>query len=425
MARKIVAGRLFGGDKVLWLIFAILAMSSLLVVYSSTASLAYARFGGNTFHDLLAQFRFILVGLLIVWAVHLVNIENYNRYARLMFVMSIIAMGLVFVPGIGQKINGAYRWIKIPLTGITFQPSDFLKFSVMFILAQELAVRQKFMKNLKLLPSFRPRDWRLHRQENINTIFDNTLPILGPVGLACAIILAFNLSTSALLFFTCLLMMIIGRVRLREIGRLILLVIVMLVLAMALMKAAGVGRVDTWLSRLGLTQVDESRSVHKTDDGEYYQVEQAKIAIASGGITGKGPGNSTQRTHLPLPYSDFAYAFITEEYGLIGAMVVLVLYLWIFSRTVLVARKCETAFPNFLVLGLGLMIIIQAMTNMAVAVDIAPTTGQPLPLISKGGTSIMFICMALGVIIGVSRQMEEEKMLRGLSNASQNENRSI
>lgn len=415
MARKINATSLFGGDKVLWLIFAILAVSSLLVVYSSTASLAYTRAEVNTFRELLAQFRFIVVGFIIVWAVHLINIENYNRFARLMFLLSICSMLLVFVPGIGQKINGAYRWIKIPLTGITFQPSDFLKFSVMFILAQELAVRQKFIQHLKLLPSFRPRDWRLHRQENINIIFDNTLPILGPVALACAIILAFNFSTSALLFVTCLLLLIIGRVRMREIGRLLVLIIVMLVLAVALMKAMGVGRADTWLSRLGLIKTEDTRSSNRSGDGEYNQVEQAKIAIASGGIIGKGPGNSTQRTHLPLPYSDFAYAFITEEYGLIGAMFILVLYLWIFSRTVLIAKRCETAFPNFLVLGLGLMIIIQAMTNMAVAVDIAPTTGQPLPLISKGGTSIMFISMALGVIIGVSRQMEDDEKLKALS----------
>lgn len=414
MARKVNISKLFGGDKALWIIFAALGIISLLVVYSSTAALVYARAEVNTWRELIAQFRFIIVGLVIVWAVHLINIENYNRYARLMFVLSIIAMLLVFVPGIGQKINGAYRWIKIPFTGITFQPSDFLKFSVMFILAQELAVRQKFIDKLKLLPSFRPRDWRRGkpRQKQLNILFDNTLPILGPVALACGIILAFNFSTSALLFLTCLLMLIIGRVKMREIGRLMVVIVFVVVLLVAGMKALGIGRADTWLARLGIGQTEQVVSEHRQADGEYNQVEQAKIAIASGGIMGKGPGNSTQRTHLPLPYSDFAYAFITEEYGLIGAMVVLLLYLWVFSRTVLIAKKCETAFPNFLVLGLGLMIIIQAMTNMAVAVDIAPTTGQPLPLISKGGTSIIFISMAMGVIIGVSRQMEEKNALK-------------
>ena len=405
----------------MWIIFAMLGIISLLVVYSSTAALVYARTEINTWRELIAQFRFIIVGLVIVWAVHLINIENYNRYARLMFILSILAMLLVFVPGIGQKINGAYRWIKIPFTGITFQPSDFLKFSVMFILAQELAVRQKFIDKLKLLPAFRLRDWRKGkpRQKQLDIFFDNTLPILGPVALACAIILAFNFSTAALLFLTCLLLLIIGRVNMREIGRLLIVILFVVILLVAGMKSLGIGRADTWLARLGIGQTEQVVSEHRQADGEYNQVEQAKIAIASGGVIGKGPGNSTQRTHLPLPYSDFAYAFITEEYGLIGAMVVLLLYLWVFSRTVLIAKKCETAFPNFLVLGLGLMIIIQAMTNMAVAVDLAPTTGQPLPLISKGGTSIIFISMAMGVIIGVSRQMEEKNALELQKNGTE------
>jgi cell division protein FtsW len=420
MVRKVNLGKLFGGDKALWIIFAALGIISLLVVYSSTAALVYARTEVNTWRELIAQFRFIIVGLAIVWGVHLINIENYNRFARLLFVLSIFMMALVFVPGIGQKINGAYRWIKIPFTGITFQPSDFLKFSLMFILAQELAVRQKVIDKIKLLPSFLPRDWRrgAPRQKQLDVLFDNTLPVLGPVALGCGIILVFNFSTSALLFVTCLLMLIIGRVRMREIGRLVAIIAIVVVLLVAGMKTLGIGRADTWLARLGIGQTEQAVSENRHSDGEYNQVEQAKIAIASGGIIGKGPGNSTQRTHLPLPYSDFAYAFITEEYGLLGAMVVLILYLWIFARTVLVARKCETAFPNFLVLGLGLMIIIQAMTNMAVAVDVAPTTGQPLPLVSKGGTSIMFVSMAIGVIIGVSRQMDEKAELKKAENGA-------
>ena len=414
---KVNVGKLFGGDKTLWIIFVLLGLISLLVVYSSTASLVYARTEINTWRELLGQLRFIVGGLLIVWLVHFIDIENYNRYARLLFLVSIVAMLLVFVPGIGQKINGAYRWIKIPVIGVTFQPSDFLKFSVMFILAQELAVRQKVIDKVKLLPSFIPGDWKKgkRRKKQMDILRTQTLPILFPVAMACGTILIFNFSTAALLFMTCLLMLIIGRVKGREIMRLLVVIIVALVLIIGAMKMLGIGRADTWLSRLGIgdtPQTEQAASV-RTTGGEYDQVEQAKIAIASGGLVGKGPGNSTQRTHLPLPYSDFAYAFITEEYGLAGAMVVLLLYLWLFANTVLVSRKCNTAFPNFLVLGLGLMIVMQAMTNMAVAVDIAPTTGQPLPLVSKGGTSIIFVSMAMGVIIGVSRQLEEkEKALK-------------
>lgn len=411
MARRLVVNRLFGGDKVLWTIFAFLSIASLLVVYSSTAALAYARYDGNTFHDLLFQFGCIAGGLLILIIFHLIEIEDYNRFAKAIFVISLILMALIYVPGIGQKINGAYRWIKIPFTGLTFQPSDLLKVSVVVLLAQQLASRQKNITKLKLLPSFMPHDWREHKEKNITILKENTLPILGPVALACGSILAFNFSTSALLFLTCLLMLIIGRVPFKEIFRMLFLGMIFLVLAVLLMKAAGVGRVSTWEKRLGITKIDESERERQLADAnsETSQVAQAQVAIASGGIAGKGPGNSTQRTHLPLPYSDFAYAFITEEYGFMGAAVVLIAYLWIFFRCILIARRCTTAFPTLLVLGLGLMILIQAMTNMAVAVGLFPVTGQPLPIISKGGTSIIFICMSLGIIIGVSRQIEEKQ----------------
>ena len=406
MARKLHLSRLFGGDKVLWIIFATLGIISLLVVYSSTTPQVYKYAEIDTWRELLAQFRFIVVGLVIVWLVHMIDIKDYNRFARLLFGLSVVMMLLVFVPGIGVKINGAYRWIKIPFTGITFQPSDFLKFSLMFILAQELAVRQKIINKIKLLPSFRPRDWRRGkaRQRQLDIFFDHTLPILGPVAMGCGLILPFNFSTSALLFITCLLILIIGRVTMREIGRLMAVILVAVVLMVAGLKAAGVGRADTWLNRLGIGQKTEQAA----SGGDNDQIRNAKIAIASGEIFGKGPGNSTQRTHLSNSSSDFAYAFITEEYGFAGAMIVMILYLWVFARTVIIARRCETAFPNFLVLGLGLMIITQAMVHIAVTVDLAPTTGQPLPLVSEGGTSIMFVSLAIGVIIGVSRQMEEK-----------------
>ncbi len=413
MARKIVVSRLFGGDKVLWMILTFLAVASLLVVYSSTASLAYASYGGDTFRALFFQLGCVGAGFCIVFFFHLIDIEDYNRFARFLFWASLFCMLLIYVPGVGQKINGAYRWIKLPF-GLTFQPSELLKIAIIVLLAQQLAARQKNIRQMRILPSFRPRAWREHRAENLNILFDHTLPILAPVGLACGSILAFNFSTSALLFLTCLIMLIIGRVSMREIFRILALVLVVLALAIAVMKAAGVGRVSVWEKRLGLVRVEENEKQRELADAtsESSQVEQAKIAIASGGLIGKGPGNSTQRTHLPLPYSDFAYAFITEEYGFVGAALILVLYLWIFFRAVMIARRCETAFPNFLVLGLGLMIIIQAMTNMAVAVNLFPVTGQPLPIVSKGGTSIIFMCMALGIIIGVSRQLEDERQER-------------
>lgn len=273
MARKLNIKRLFGGDKVLWTIFAFLSIASLLVVYSSTASYAYARYDGNTFHDLLFQIGCVGGGFLILIFFHLIDIEDYNRFAKAAFVFSLLLMALIYVPGIGQKINGAYRWIKIPFTGLTFQPSDLLKLSVVVLLAQELASRQKTIHRMRLLPSFSIRDWRDYKDENLRILKENTLPILGPVALACGSILAFNFSTSALLFATCFIMLIIGRVPWREIFRMLLLGFIMLIIAVLVMKAVGVGRVSVWEKRLGITKVEESEKSRPMSESS--QVEQA------------------------------------------------------------------------------------------------------------------------------------------------------
>lgn len=234
------------------------------------------------------------------------------------------------------------------------------------------------------------------------------LPLLVPVGLACGLIVMSSLSTAAMVFVTCLVMLYVGRVKVRELGKLVVIVLVAGVLFVALMAVSGSGRGKTWVNRLKafapIEQVDEKSTV------DNLQEEQAKIAIASGGIIGKGPGNSTQRANLPHSYSDFAYAFIIEEYGLIGGIVVLALYLWLFFRTVMISRKCERVFPRLLVLGLGIMIVMQAFINMMVSVGLFPVTGQTLPLISMGGSSLVFTSLALGMILGVSRQMQENSL---------------
>lgn len=181
---------------------------------------------------------------------------------------------------------------------------------------------------------------------------------------------------------------------------------------MALLKVSGVGRVDTWISRIENFVMDDENSDGKTLSAEQYQVHQAKIAVASGWLAGRGPGNSTQRSNLPHPYSDYAYAFIIEEYGVLGALFLLGCYLWIFYRAIVIFRKCDTAFPSLLVLGLSLMITLQALLHMGVSVDAAPVTGQTLPLISLGGSSLLFTCMSLGMILGVSRQQNRIEQLK-------------
>lgn len=208
-------------------------------------------------------------------------------------------------------------------------------------------------------------------------------------------------------------MLYMGRVRVRELWRLVALVVVAMVLAVSFMYVFDIGRSHTWVNRLGIgSLIGETEQIAEQSDDDNLQQEQARIAIASGGLLGKGPGNSTQRSNLPHSYSDFAYAFIVEEYGFVGAMGILFLYLCIFFRGIVTFRRCGTAFPSLLVLGLCLMITFQAICNMLVSVCIFPVTGQTLPLISLGGSSIVFTCVALGLILGISRQVKEQSLDR-------------
>ncbi len=405
--KKPFSERLFGGDKVLWVILAALAIVSLLVVYSSTASMAYRKAGGDTAHYFMNQLKFIGIGFLVVYVVHRINYQVYARFARLGFLVALGMMALTFVAGV--NLNDASRWIRIPGVGLTFQPSDFLKVTLVMVLAQQLAQRQTVIQKIPILPQLSVSGWTKNGKKNREILFGTTLPLLLPVVLACGAIFFSNFSTSAITFFTCWVMLYIGRVQVRELWRLVGIVIVVIALALAFMSAAGVGRAETWMNRLkDYVGIKTEQVEEKSDDN--LQVEQAKIAIASGGIFGKGPGNSTQRANLPHSYSDFAYAFIVEEYGVVGAVVVLVLYLWIFFRTILIFQKCGTAFPSLLVLGLGLMIVMQALVNMMVSVNLFPVTGQTLPLISLGGSSLLFTSLALGMILGVSRQTQERSL---------------
>lgn len=400
--------RLFVGDRVLWIIIVTLAIASLLVVYSSTASMAYRKAGGNTSHYFWSQMRFILLGFVVMIAASRINYQKYMRFAPLLFVVALGFMLLTFF--IGVNLNSAARWIRIPFIGVTFQPSDFLRIAIIAVLAQQLAKRQKIMDKIPLLPSFTISGWRRNPKKNQDILMNTTLPILGPIVIGCAAIFFSNFSTAAITFITCWIMLYIGRVRTAELMRLILIVVVTMTLAVGIMSAFDIGRSRTWTNRLKDFAGIQNTQTNADDSDDDLQKEQAQIAISSGGIFGKGPGNSTQRSNLPHAYSDFAFAFIVEEYGAVGALAILFLYLCIFFRGITIFKKCGTALPSLIVLGLSLMITLQALINMLVSVGIFPVTGQTLPLVSLGGSSVIFTCLALGMILGVSRQVKEQTL---------------
>lgn len=396
---------MFGGDKVLWVILAILAMVSLFVVYSSTASMAYRKLGGDTAHYFISQLFFVCLGFIVAYTVHRFNYQTYARYSQLLFLLAVGLSLLTFF--IGVDLNDAQRWIRVPGIGVTFQPSDFLKVTLVMVLARQLARRQKTIDKSSLLPHFFRS--KKSKETNRDILFDTTIPLLLPIGIACSIIFVSNFSTAAITFMTCMIMLFIGRVKIREILKLLSITVGAVVVLVTIMSAADIGRAKTWTNRVKsyVGVVDDNQTEKSKEDN--LQREQAEIAIASGwGVIGKGPGNSTQRANLPHSYSDFAYAFIIEEYGTIFATLILVLYLWIFFRAITIFQKCGTAFPSLLVLGIALLIVMQALTNILVSVGLFPVTGQPLPIISRGGSSLLFTSFAMGMILGVSRQIDEQ-----------------
>ncbi|TPE42849.1 FtsW/RodA/SpoVE family cell cycle protein [Pontibacter mangrovi] len=353
------------GDPVLWGIVIAFSLISVAVVYSATGTLAYKKMEGNTEYFLFKHTFLILVGLFCMWLAHKIPYRFYSRLSLLALIFS--APLLIITYFYGANINDASRWITIPVINQTFQPSDLAKLALISYLASMLSKRQQ---NLD--------DWK-------STLF----PMLGWTGAICGLIAMTNTSTAVLLFATCMLLMFIGRVPLKKLA------IMMLVVGVLGAGALAVGQ------RMG-TAV--SRVTDFLDEDEIpFQLEQSYIAIATGGVVGKGPGNSDQRDILPHPYSDFIYAIILEEYGLMGGVIVLFLYLAMLYRCLVTVGKSEGAFAGLLAAGLSFSLVLQGMINMAVAVGLGPITGLPLPLLSMGGTSLIFTGISIGIILSVSR----------------------
>lgn len=419
--RKLRIGSLFGGDKVLWTIIVILLIFSMLLTFSATVY----KPGGTPTSKLVNQLVFIVMGVAALVLVHFVRYQFYGKIANAIF---IIGWSLTFLAlFIGPEGAGANRDLQLPLIGIRFQPFEILKIGLIMVLAKQLARRQKNIDDTPILPSFRPRDWKEDAQGQVGIIRTETIPLLLPILLTCLVTyFAVGNSTTLIIAATCLVMLYIGRVRMADLGKIVGIVAVLgLILLLS-----GAGRSDTGRSRMASFKPDmwEKHTRVNSDGIEVYdypayvktsgkvepaeagQSINAKMSIASGGFFGKGPGMSTHRSNLEEAEKDFAYAFIIEEYGAIGGLVILLLFLWLFFRTIQIFKKCGTAFPSLLVLGLGLMIILQAMIHMLVSVALFPITGQQLPLISKGGSSLVFTLMALGMILGVSRQTQNRTL---------------
>jgi cell division protein FtsW len=409
-----------GGDVVLWIIAVILAAVSVLVVYSSKGVEVLGE-GGNHISVLVRQLGYVTMGLGVIYLVHRVKYQYYRRAAWLIYGIALAFALLVYFIGEGNPAApNAPRWILIPIINMTFQPSDLLKVATLMVLASELASRQRIIASQPILPPFSARGWR--EDDGGKIVRERTIPLLLPVAVSCGVILSSNLSTALILFATCFVMLFIGRVQLRDLGKLLFVVIVAGgVLAGANYAVSSLSSPQkaesAQQSQSGGKQVFErsgtwSARLERFFGGEKgHQVEQAEMAIASGGLTGSGPGDSTQRGLLPEADSDYVFAFMIEEYGSLGGgLFILLLYLWVFFRGIVIFNKCGTAFPSLLVLGLALLITLQAMINMMVATNLLPSTGIALPLISRGGSSELFLSFALGMMLGVSRQTQQHTL---------------
>jgi cell division protein FtsW len=379
------------GDKYIWGIVILLALTSLLVVYSATGSLAYKMYKGNTEVYLFKQLSFITLGMLLIYFLHRINYTLYSRVATVLFFASIPL--LIYTWLFGAEINEGSRWIKLPVINLTMQTSDLAKLALFMYISKMLSKKQEVIKDFK----------------------KGFLPIITPVIIICGLIAPANLSTALLTGATSLMLMFIGRVSMKHIALAIIvaLIPVAMLVSVAVMtynkeegkstitKTVAAGRIPTWIKRV-------QDFMYAKDEAVPYQVQQAKIAIANGGLfMGKGPGNSTQRNFLPHPYSDFIYAIIIEEYGLAGGAFIIFIYLLFLFRCINIFKRCPFAFGAFLALGLSFTLVIQALANMAVNVNLTPVTGVTLPLISMGGTSFLFTCAAIGIILSVARNVEQ------------------
>lgn len=364
------------GDKTIWAIIAVLAIFSFLPVYSASTNLVYVAGKGSTFGYLFKHAMLLLVGFGIVFAIHKIPYRYFSGLSVIMLPVVVVLLIVTLTQGTVISGANASRWIRIPFVGVGFQTSTMAAVVLMIYISRYLA---------------RNKDKKIELKESF-------LALWLPVGVILALILPANFSTTAIVFTLVMLLVFLGGYPVKYIllilGIGVVALSIFILTARAFPDAISNSRISTWSNRI------ENYMSGNSEDN--YQAEKAKIAIASGEIYGKGPGKSVQKNFLPQSSSDFIYAIIGEEFGFVGAVFIIMLYLGLLFRIVIIATKTATIFGTLLVLGVGLPIVFQALINMAVAVGLFPVTGQPLPLISTGGTSIWMTCFAVGIILSVS-----------------------
>lgn len=365
------------GDPVIWAVAFILSVFSMLTVYSTTGYLAFRYKGGNTEAYLLERLVFIVLGFVLMFLIHRVKYTYFSRISKILLIISIPLLAITLV--MGAKVNDASRWLTIPGLPISFQTSDLAKLALITYIASFLSSRQDEISDLKR----------------------TFLPVMIPIGLVCLLIFPANFSTAAMLFLICVLLMFVAGISVKHIGAMIAIMIVVGGIAIAILSQIPGSRVSTWDKRI--------ENFFNGEASENYQAEQAKMAIANGGVIGTGPANNPNKYFLPQSYSDFIYAMIIGEYGLFGGITVLLCYMILLYRAVRIASKTNYGFAILLSIGLCLMLTVQAFINMAVAVNLFPVTGQPLPLVSMGGTGTLFTCLTLGMLLSISRVTAEKE----------------
>ncbi|HMR16248.1 FtsW/RodA/SpoVE family cell cycle protein [Mariniflexile maritimum] len=371
------------GDKLIWAIVSLLAILSFLPVYSAASNLAYRSANGSTFAFFVKHLVHLALGFAIMYGVHKIPYRYFKGLSLIMIPIVLVLLGLTMMQGTTIEGANASRWIQIPIVGVSFQTSTLASVVLMVYVA-------RYMSKIK---------------DKEITFKSSILPLWMPVFLILALILPSNFSTTAIMFLMVLVLVFLGGYPLRYIGIILgmgLIGLVLFIMVAKLTSGPLSVKVETWENRI--------KNYSNNEDTEAdYQIEKAKIAIATGGIQGVGPGKSIQKNFLPQSSSDFIFAIIIEEYGLLGGFFIMIMYLWFLFRIVIVAQKSDSIFGKLVVVGVGLPIVFQALINMAVAVELFPVTGQTLPLISSGGTSIWMTCLAIGIILSVSAKREEIK----------------
>jgi len=361
------------GDRTIWGVVLALSLSSILVVYSTAG-----------WHFLFSHISKLLLGLFAMYVVHKIKFKYFSKLGQLGFLFSLFLLVLVLL--IGVSVNGASRWLQI--AGQQFQPSDVAKLAILVYMARQISKQRDYLHDFKELFWY----------------------VLGPLLLVCILILPNNFSTSALVFINGLVMMFVGKIRVKFIVAIIGFAFIGALAIYASAKFTPLGtkimpRSATWVSRIDSFFIDAEGDEQSKD----FQQTQALVAIQNGGLTGLGPGKSTQRNILPYSSSDFIYAIIIEEYGLFGGVLALLFYLILMFRAIRIALRVESVFGSLLTTGLMFSLVFQALINMLVSVEVLPVTGQTLPLISMGGTSIVFSCIAIGIVLSVSRDSSDRK----------------